>query len=124
MSEKNSPAGGRKTIAIDATGKSLGRLAVQVACLLRGKNKSDFQAYIDGGDVVIVKNVDKMKFSGNKLENKHYYHFTGYLGNLKDATLKEVLVKKGAKEVLRRAVLGMLCKNRLRAQQIKRLRFE
>lgn len=114
----------RKTITIDATDKPLGRLAVQVAVLLRGKNRPDFVAYKDSGDVVIVKNVEKMKFSGNKTENKHYYHFTGYLGNLKDATLKEVLNKRGAKEVLRRAVMGMLCKNRLRAQQIKRLRFE
>ncbi len=114
----------RQTIIIDATNKTLGRLAVQVAVLLRGKNKPDFVAYKDMGDIVVVKNIDKMKFSGNKLENKNYFHFTGYLGNLRQATLKEVLIKKGPKEVLRKAVMGMLCKNRLRAQQIKRLKFE
>jgi len=114
----------RKTITIDADGKNLGRLAVEVAVLLRGKNKPSFVAYRDMGDVVVVKNIEKMKFSGNKLEGKNYFHFTGYLGNLRKATLKEVIIKKGPKEVLRRAVLGMLCKNRLRAQQIKRLRFD
>jgi large subunit ribosomal protein L13 len=114
----------RKTHTIDAQGKSLGRLAVHVAVLLRGKNKPDFVPYKDVGDVVVVKNVDKMKFTGNKLENKNYFHFTGYLGNLKKATLKEFLIKRGPKEVLRKAVMGMLTKNKLRAMQIKRLKFE
>ena len=111
-------------ITIDAEGKALGRLAVEVAVALRGKNKPDFVPYKDMGDVVMVKNVDKMKFTGNKLENKNYFRFTGYLGNLKQATLKEFLIKRGPKEVLRIAVMGMLCKNKLRAQQIKRLKFE
>jgi len=114
----------RQTHAIDATGKALGRLAVEVAVLLRGKNKPEFVPYKDVGDIVIVKNIDKMKFTGNKLENKNYFHFTGYLGNLKKMTLKEFLNKKGPKEVLRKAVMGMLTKNKLRAQQIKRLKFE
>ena len=114
----------RKIFNIDATDKSLGRLAVEVSILLRGKNKPDFVPYKDVGDTVIVKNIDKMKFTGNKVENKKYYHFTGYLGNLRTATLKEYLIKKGPKEVLRTAVLGMLTKNKLRARQIKRLRFE
>jgi len=114
----------RKTILVDASGKSLGRLAVEVAVLLRGKNKPDFVPYKDMGDTVIVKNIDKMKFTGNKLENKKYYRFTGYLGNLKQATLKEFLNKKGPKEILRTAVMGMLTKNKLRNQQIKRLKFE
>ncbi len=114
----------RKIITIDAENKALGRLAVQVAVALRGKNKPDFVPYKDVGDTVVVKNVDKIKYTGNKLENKNYFHFTGYLGNLKKATLKEVLIKKGPKEVLRNAVMGMLTKNKLRAKQIKRLRFE
>jgi large subunit ribosomal protein L13 len=113
----------RKIITVDAENKSLGRLAVEVAVLLRGKNKPDFVPYKDVGDTVVVKNADKMKFTGNKLENKNYFRYTGYLGNLKKATLKEVLIKKGPKEVLRNAVMGMLCKNKLRAKQIKRLRF-
>ena len=114
----------RKIISIDADGKSLGRLAVEVAVALRGKNKPDFVPYKDVGDTVAVKNIDKMKFTGNKLENKNYFHFTGYLGNLKKATLKELLIKKGPKEVLRKAVMGMLTKNTLRDRQIKRLKFE
>jgi large subunit ribosomal protein L13 len=114
----------RKTITVDATNKALGRLAVEVAILLRGKNKASFVAYKDVGDTVVVKNIDKMKFTGNKLENKKYHHFTGYLGNLRTKTLKEYLNKKGPKEVLRTAVMGMLTKNKLRAQQIKRLKFE
>jgi len=114
----------RKIIIIDAENKSLGRLAAQVAVLLRGKNKPNFVPYKDVGDTVIVKNVDKMRFTGNKLENKNYFRFTGYLGNLKKATLKEFLAKKGPKEVLRTAVMGMLAKNKLRSRQIKRLKFE
>ena len=114
----------RKVIPVDAENKSLGRLAVEVAVLLRGKNKASYVPYKDVGDAVLVKNIDKMKFTGNKLEGKKYFHFTGYLGNLKTATLKEYLNKSGPKEVLRTAVMGMLQKNKLRAKQIKRLRFE
>jgi len=113
----------RKIITVDADNKSLGRLAVEVAVLLRGKNKPDYVPYKDVGDTVVVKNIDKMKFTGNKLENKNYFHYTGYLGNLKKATLKEFLIKRGPKEVLRTAIMGMLQKNKLRAKQIKRLRF-
>jgi large subunit ribosomal protein L13 len=114
----------RKTILIDAKDKPLGRLAVEVAVALRGKNKPSFVAYRDMGDTVMVQNIDQMKFTGNKLENKNYFRFTGYLGNMKQATLKEFLNKKGPKEVLRKAVMGMLTKNKLRALQIKRLKFE
>lgn len=114
----------RQTITVDATDKSLGRLASEAAVLLRGKHKPSFVPYKDMGDIVIIKNVDKMKFTGNKLENKNYFHYTGYLGNLKSKTLKEFLAKSGPKEVLRAAIMGMLAKNKLRAKQIKRLRFE
>jgi len=113
----------RKTIKIDAEGKPLGRLAVEVAVALRGKNKPSFVPYKDVGDTVLIKNIDKMKFTGNKLTGKTYYKFTGYLGNLKQATLKEFLIKAGPKEVLRKAVMGMLTKNTLRDRQIKRLKF-
>ena len=114
----------RKIITVDAENKPLGRLAVEVAILLRGKNKATFVPYKDVGDTVVVKNIDKMQFTGNKLENKNYFRFTGYLGNLKTTSLKEYLIKKGPKEVLRTAVMGMLTKNTLRPKQIKRLKFE
>ena len=113
----------RKIVSIDAENKSLGRLAVEVAVALRGKNKPNFVPYMDVGDTVMVKNIEKMKFTGNKLNNKNYFHYTGYLGNMKQATLKEMLTKRGPKEVLRKAVMGMLTKNTLRDRQIKRLRF-
>jgi large subunit ribosomal protein L13 len=114
----------RQKVTVDAENKSLGRLAVEVAVLLRGKNKPDFVPYRDMGDTVVVKNIDKMKFTGNKMEDKNYFHFTGYLGNMKKASLKEFIAKKGRQEVLRVAVMGMLTKNTLRPKQIKRLKFE
>ena len=114
----------RKIITVDAENKPLGRLAAEVAVLLRGKNKPSYVPYKDMGDTVVVKNADKIKYTGNKVEDKEYFRYTGYLGNLKKATLKEFLIKGGPKEVLRTAVMGMLQKNKLRAKQIKRLRFE
>jgi len=114
----------RETHIVDAEGKSLGRLAVEVSVLLRGKNKPNFEAYKEMGDTVVVKNIDKVKYTGNKLENKNYFRFTGYLGNLKTTTLKEFLIKKGPKEVLRKAIMGMMPKNKLRDIQIKRLKFD
>jgi large subunit ribosomal protein L13 len=109
---------------IDATDKVLGKLATQVAVLLRGKNKVGFAPYKDMGDFVTIKNAEKMKFTGKKFDGKIYYHHTLYLGGLKKATMKEVSLKKGHSEILRKAVMGMLTKNKLRAKQIKRLRFE
>src|SRR3990167_6062410 len=80
----------RKIHILDAENKSLGRLAVEVAVLLRGKHKPDFVPYKVVGDIVVVKNIDKMKFTGNKLENKNYFHFTGYLGNMKQEQMKKI----------------------------------
>ncbi len=114
----------RENHFIDATDKVLGRLAAEVVVLLRGKNKVGFEAYKDIGDYVTIKNVDKLKFTGNKLKNKIYYHHTLYLGGLKQATMKELIQKKGYSEVFKKAVMGMLTKNKLRARQIKRLRFD
>lgn len=114
----------REKHIIDAEGKVLGRLATEIAVLLRGKQKTDFVPYKDEGDFVIIKNVDKLKFTGKKFEQKIYYRHTGYLGGLKEATMKEVYNKKGASEILKMAVWGMLTKNKLRSRQIKRLRFE
>ena len=113
----------RDTHTIDATNKILGRLATQIAVLLRGKQKPDFVPYKDVGDFVIIKNVDKIKFTGKKMEQKKYYHHSGYLGGLKEVPLKKLFQADPA-EVLRRAVWGMLPKNKLRAEQIKKLRFQ
>jgi large subunit ribosomal protein L13 len=114
----------REQHVVDATGKVLGRLATQVAVLLKGKDKVGYAAYKDMGDFVLVKNVDGMKYTGKKFDNKIYYHHSLYLGGLKQATMKELFHKKGSAEILRKAVMGMLSKNKLRARQIKRLRFE
>ena len=114
----------RENHIIDASDKVLGRLATQVVVLLRGKNKLGFAPHKDMGDFVTIKNADKLKFTGKKFEIKIYYHHTLYLGGLKKATMKEVYIKKGASEIMRKAVMGMLPKNRLRAKQIKRLKFE
>ena len=113
----------RATHTIDATGKVLGRMATEIAVLLRGKSKPEFKPNQDIGDFVIVKNIDKVKITGNKMENKMYYHHTGYMGGLKTTPLKKVFEKSPA-EVLRRAVFGMLPSNKLRAEQIKRLKCQ
>lgn len=112
-----------KTHIIDAKGKILGRLASEIAILLRGKHKPNFVPYKDMGDFVIVKNVDKLKFTGKKLEQKKYYRHSGYPGGLKEIPLKK-LFQQRPQQVLRKAVWGMLPKNKLRKKQIKRLKFE
>jgi len=113
----------RKTHIIDATGKVLGRLATEIVFLLSGKNKPTFLPYKDDGDFVVIKNVGKLKFTGKKFEQKKYYHHTGYLGGLKEIPLKKIFEKNPA-EILKKAVFGMLSKNKLRAKMIKRLKIE
>jgi len=113
----------RKTHTIDAANKVLGRLAVEVAGLLHGKSKLDFRPNKDGGDIVIIKNADKIIITGRKMENKVYYHYSGYPGGLKTTSYKK-LFKSNPAEVIKRAVYGMLPKNRLRDVQITRLKFE
>ncbi len=113
----------RETHTIDAKDKVLGRLATQIALLLRGKHKSDFVPNKDMGDFVVVKNISKIKISSKKLEEKKYYHHTRYPGSLKEVPMKKIF-ERDPGEVLKRAVLGMLPKNKLRAEQIKRLKFE
>lgn len=113
----------RETHTIDATGKVLGRLATGIAILLRGKQRADFVPYKDTGDFVTVNNADKIKLTGRKIEQKIYYRHTGFLGGLKKTPVKKLL-KERPTEVLRKAVFGMLPKNKLRNRQIKRLRFE
>lgn len=113
----------REKHTIDATGQPLGRLAVSVAVLLRGKNKPEFASYKDVGDFVTVKNFNQAAFTGRKKEQKTYYRHSGYLGGLKEKKLG-VLLDERPEEVLRKAVWGMLPKNKLRTPQINRLKVE
>ncbi|PIS17340.1 MAG: 50S ribosomal protein L13 [Candidatus Nealsonbacteria bacterium CG09_land_8_20_14_0_10_42_14] len=113
----------RETHTINVADKVLGRVATEVAVFLRGKHKPDFQPNRDGGDFVVIKNADKMKFTGKKLEKKKYFSHSGYLGGLKETPMKK-LFSQTPEEVFKRAVWGMLPTNKLRAEQIKRLKFE
>lgn len=106
---------------IDATGQSLGRLASKIATLLRGKHKPEFEPNQDKGDSVVVENVKYIKVTGNKMEQKIYYSYSGYPGGLKESTLKDLSTKKGMGEALKKAVWNMLPKNKLRQNMIKRL---
>ena len=127
LKEKNIPTSNgvkREQHSIDATDKALGRLATQVAVLLRGKNKVGFALHKDIGDFVTMQNIQKLKYTGKKFQNKIYYRHSLYLGGLKKTTMKELSLKKGHEEIFRKAVMGMLAKNKLRAKQIKRLKFE
>ena len=102
----------RKWYVVDATGYTLGRLASEVAKILRGKNKPIFTPFIDTGDYVIITNADKIKVTGKKLEQKVYYRHSDYVGGMKETTLKEMLNKK-PERVIELAVKGMLPKGPL-----------
>jgi len=110
----------RKWHIFDASEESFGRLASKIAILLRGKNKVDYAPHIDSGDYVVVVNTDNLKFTGNKDDKKIYYSHSWYLGGLKEITLGNQM-KKNSRMVIKRAVYGMLPKNKLRDQMIKRL---
>lgn len=110
----------RERHLIDATGRAPGRVATEVAMILRGKNKPSFTPHIDGGDFVTVINASKVKFTGSKLVQKDYYHHTLYPGGLQTTPLKKVF-EKDPTEVIRRAVNGMLSKNKFRGDMLKRL---
>lgn len=121
--KNNSPAGDkREWHLIDADGQYVGRIATRIAILLMGKNRPDFTPHIDMGAFVIVLNTNKLKISGAKADQKAYFHFSGYPGGL-SKTLYKDLFKKDSREVLRRAVWGMMAKNKLRDQKIKRLKL-
>ena len=102
----------RKWYVVDATDMTLGRLASEVAKVLRGKNKAIFTPHIDTGDYVIVINASKVKVTGRKLDQKIYYHHSDYVGGMKETTLREMLAKKPEK-VVELAVKGMLPKGPL-----------
>ena len=110
----------RKWYVVDATGCTLGRLSSEVAKVLRGKNKAIFTPHIDTGDYVIVINADKIKVTGEKLDQKIYYHHSDYVGGMKETTLREMLNKK-PERVIELAVKGMLPKGPLGRQMMTKL---
>ncbi|MCR4753889.1 MAG: 50S ribosomal protein L13 [Lachnospiraceae bacterium] len=110
----------RKWYVVDAEGQTLGRLASEVAKVLRGKNKPIFTPHIDTGDYVIVINAEKVAVTGKKLDQKVYYHHSDYVGGMKDTTLREKIAKK-PEEVIELAVKGMLPKGPLGRQMYKKL---
>ena len=112
----------REWYLVDAEGKTLGRLATQIADTLRGKRKPKYTPHVDTGDFVIVVNAEKIQVTGNKLDQKRYYRHSGYPGGLRSRTLREQLDRRPT-EVLRVAVKGMLPKNRLARQQITKLKI-
>lgn len=105
---------------VDATNKTLGRLASEAAKVLQGKHKPNYQPHLSGDESVEISNVDKIKLTGKKMEQKVYYKHTGYPGNLKSITL-EKLFEKDPQRVVELAVKGMLPKNKLRDRNMKRL---
>ena len=112
----------RKWYVVDATDLTLGRLASQVAAVLRGKNKPIYTPHIDTGDYVIVVNADKIKVTGKKMEQKLYRRHSDYVGGFKETTLREMMEKKPC-EVIKHAVKGMLPKNTLGRAALLRLRL-
>jgi large subunit ribosomal protein L13 len=111
----------RKWFLVDAKDLILGRMAVKIADYLRGKNKAIFTPNFDTGDFVIVINADKVKVTGNKLEDKKYYSHTGYIGHIKEESLKDRMAT-APDAVIKAAVWGMLPKNRLGRAMIKKLK--
>jgi large subunit ribosomal protein L13 len=112
----------RKWYLVDADGQTLGRLATQIALTLRGKNKAEYTPHVDTGDFVIVVNAEKIQVTGQKLDQKLYHRHSGYPGGLKTRTLREQLDRRPT-EVLRKAVKGMLPRNRLSRAQLTKLKI-
>lgn len=111
----------RQWVVVDAQDKVLGRLAADIAAILRGKTKPEYTPHTDVGDFVVVINADKVKLTGKKLDKKQYHHHSGFMGGLKSITAKTMLIKK-PEEVIRHAVKGMLPKNSLGRAQFKKLK--
>jgi large subunit ribosomal protein L13 len=112
----------RDWYVVDAEGQTLGRLATQIADVLRGKRKPQYTPHVDTGDFVVVVNAEKIAVTGSKLDDKMYYRHSGYPGGLKSRPLREQLERRPT-EVLRKAVKGMLPRNRLARQQIGKLKI-
>jgi large subunit ribosomal protein L13 len=111
----------RNWLVVDATGQTLGRLATRIADTLRGKNKPEYTPHCDTGDFVIVVNAERISVTGNKLQEKRYYRHSGYPGGLRSRTLEEMLERR-PEEVIRKAVKGMLPRNRLGRAQLTKLK--
>ena len=111
----------REWFVVDAEGQTLGRLATRIADTLRGKRKPTYTPHVDTGDFVVVVNAEKIRVTGSKLDQKRYYRHSGYPGGLRSRTLREQLDRQPA-EVIRKAVKGMLPRNRLANRQITKLK--
>ncbi|MEJ2309256.1 MAG: 50S ribosomal protein L13 [Gammaproteobacteria bacterium] len=111
----------REWYVVDAEGKTLGRLSTEIARRLRGKHKPEYTPHVDTGDYIIVINAEKVRVTGNKLQQKMYHHHTGYIGSLKSITLEKQL-QKAPERVIETAVRGMMPKNKLGRAMFKKLR--
>ncbi|MEQ9619339.1 MAG: 50S ribosomal protein L13 [Deltaproteobacteria bacterium] len=112
----------KKWYLIDGEGKTVGRVATKIAALLRGKEKPQFTPHADTGDFVIIVNADKLNFTGKKWEQKKYYWHTGYPGGIKSITAED-LAKKHPEDIIKKAVWGMLPKNKWQKKLIARLKI-
>jgi len=110
----------RNKIEIDAANQSVGRLASQIVKILQGKNKASYIPYIDSGDFVIINNIDKIKFTGKKLEQKKYYRHSGYPGGKKEVQIKDLFINNPG-EIVKKAVAKMLPNNKLKENRLRRL---
>jgi large subunit ribosomal protein L13 len=112
---------GKNWLVVDAEGQVLGRLATVIARKLIGKDKPEYTPFLDCGDHIVVINAERVKLTGNKMEQKVYRHHSGYPGGLKEVSIRSLMARR-PEEVIREAVLGMLPKNKLRARRAKKLR--
>lgn len=111
----------RDWYVVDASGKTLGRLAAEIAKRLRGKHKAEYTPHVDTGDYIVVINAEKVQVTGNKAKDKMYHHHTGYIGNLKSISF-EKLIEKAPQRTIEIAVKGMLPKNPLGRQMFSKLK--
>jgi large subunit ribosomal protein L13 len=112
----------REWYLVDADGKTLGRLASEIARRLRGKHKPEYTPHVDTGDYIVVVNAEKIRVTGNKLKDKMYHHHTGFIGNLKSISLEKQL-KKAPERVIEHAVRGMLPRNPLGRSMMRKLKI-
>lgn len=121
-SHKNAQTANRDWVVVDLKDKVVGRAATQIADLLRGKHKPSFTPHVDNGDFVVVLNAEKVRFTGHKLDDKIYYHHTGYPGGIRERSARDVR-DKSPEELVESAVWGMLPKNKLSRHLMKKLKI-